>query len=556
MTATETELAVAAPSAVLEDCPPPSARSVVTAVRTAHRIMATSAEDAGRHSAPPQWDDEHGERATHLMTATADGVRTDAAALTVGLGALEEFCDRLDVLRPEHESLTTRRAALVRAASSSTLTDPDAIRTHNHAVEVLDTAVRDWNRRLHAAEDRLVPALASADTVAEAVSIARAADDVTDLRHDLTTAVEQGPTAVAVLWAGLAPAAREALLAAVPTVLGRTDGLPASVRDQANRLVLGDDLRDLRGARQDGTLTDAQRDLLERAEAVEQALARADRYVDPRTGDLAGAQLYVYDPRKFGGDGAVAIAVGDLDTAEHVATRVPGITTDILDTPTLTQEATNLYESARTAGPGTVASMAWLDYDAPDAAWDPATLTEGRAEDGGRRLADALDGLRASRPDPAHLTVIGHSYGSTTVGYALSEHDPDVDDVVVAGSPGLGADVDRAGDLGVDAGHVYVARNSRDPRRDARRPGGGQPRQRRRRARRRPQRGRLRRGPHPRRGHRPRRVRELRRPQQVLRARLGVAGQHRPGRRRSRRRRHARAALVRPVVGRAAGPGA
>ena len=463
MTVTETRTgpAVASPSAHLDDCPPVTVRSTVSAVRTANRLLATSAADARRHSAPAQWRDEHGERASHLMTATAQDIDTDAGALTHGLGALEEFCDRLDVLRPEHESLATRRARLVRAASS--LSDPGEIRTHNEAVETLDGEIRAWNRKLEAVEDRLVPLLASADTAAEARDLAASAPDVSDLRDRLAEVVEQGPAAVARLWEGLGPVAREALLAAIPAVLGRTDGLPASVRDQANRLVLGDELRELRGRREAGTLTGEQRDLLERAEAVQNALARADRYVDPRTGDLAGAQLWAYDPRAYGGDGAVAIALGDLDTAEHVAVRVPGITNDILDTPTLTQEATNLYESARTAGRGSVASLFWLGYDAPDAAWDPATLTEGRAEDGGGRLADAVDGLRASRRDHAHLTLIGHSYGSTTVGYAMSEHRPHVEDVVVAGSPGLGADVDHASDLGVSGGHVYVARNSRDP---------------------------------------------------------------------------------------------
>ena len=89
--------------------------------------------------------------------------------------------------------------------------------------------------------------------------------------------------------------------------------------------------------------------------------------------------------------------------------------------------------------------MMWLGYDAPDAFYDSATLTEGRAEDGGERFADAIDGLRASRPyDAAHLTAIGHSYGSTTVAHAATDHHIDVDDIVLVGSPGAGGGVDHA----------------------------------------------------------------------------------------------------------------
>src|SRR5690606_18818913 len=122
-----------------------------------------------------------------------------------------------------------------------------------------------------------------------------------------------------------------------------------------------------------------------------------------------------------------------------------------------------LYESARYSGDGSsVATMFWLGYDAPEDWYDPATLTEGRAEDGGERLATAVDGLRASRPDDrAHMTAIGHSYGSTTTSYAAAKFDLDVDDVALIGSPGAGP-ADHASDLSVGADHVYDARNSRD----------------------------------------------------------------------------------------------
>src|SRR3546814_1882023 len=90
----------------------------------------------------------------------------------------------------------------------------------------------------------------------------------------------------------------------------------------------------------------------------------------------------------------------------------------------MTRDATNVYEAARFNGNGenSVASMIWLNYNAPGGVTDPATLTEHRAEDGGATLANDIDGLRASRADnPAHLTLIGHSYGSTTAGHAAGD---------------------------------------------------------------------------------------------------------------------------------------
>ncbi len=271
-------------------------------------------------------------------------------------------------------------------------------------------------------------------------------------------------TAVAEWWSTLSAAEKEAVIAAYPELVGCADGLPADARDQANRILLDGDLDLLEAKETDGTLSSQEEKALDNARAADAALRTAEGYVDPTTGEQPGGQLWLYDPSAFDGDGRVAVAVGDLDTADDVAVRVPGITNDGRDAPKLTQEAINVYQSAVYRGDGSsVASMMWLGYDAPDAFYDSATLTEGRAEDGGGRFADAIDGLRASRPyDAAHLTAIGHSYGSTTVAHAATDHHIEVDDVVLVGSPGAGGGVDHASELGVGADHVWVGRNSED----------------------------------------------------------------------------------------------
>jgi pimeloyl-ACP methyl ester carboxylesterase len=203
--------------------------------------------------------------------------------------------------------------------------------------------------------------------------------------------------------------------------------------------------------------------VLDNATHVNDAIEQAERYVDPLTGEHPPVQLWLYDAEKFGTDnGAVALSVGDLDAADNLAVRVSGITTDIDDISGLTAEATNVYESARFNGDGenSVASMIWLGYDAPGGVTDPATLTEHRAQAGGEELAQDIDGLRGSRDDRAHLTVLGHSYGSTTMARGAGDHGLDVDDLVFLGSPGGG--FDRSGDLGIEEEQVWAGRNSRD----------------------------------------------------------------------------------------------
>jgi hypothetical protein len=265
-------------------------------------------------------------------------------------------------------------------------------------------------------------------------------------------------------WSSLTAAEKEAVTAAYPSIIGSTDGLPADARDQANHISLADDLARLGQKEHDGRLSFEERKALDNARAADKAIAKGNDYVDPITGEKPGTQLWLYDPSAFDGDGKIAIAVGDVDTADDVAVRVPGIKTDASGAPDLMEDAVNVYQSSRYQGDGSsVASMMWLGYDAPDSVGDSATRTEGRAEDGGGRFADAIDGLRASRPyDAAHLTAIGHSYGSTTLAHAATDHGIDVDDIVLVGSPGAGGGVDHASDLGVGADHVYVGRNSRD----------------------------------------------------------------------------------------------
>lgn len=312
-------------------------------------------------------------------------------------------------------------------------------------------------------EDFLVQLFTGADTASEASAPDGGASALAIAAIIRRPAASAGPEAMNSWWNGLSEAEQDAVIAAYPDQLGSADGLPASARDRANRLLLESDLADLEMKERDGTLAPEEWQLLANARATQQALKTADDYVVPGTDEQPGGTLWLYDPTAFGGDGRVAIAVGDLDTADDVSIQVPGIKTEMEDAPNYAQQAANLYESARYNGDGSsVATMFWLGYDTPEGAVDWDTMTEGRAQDGGERLAAAVDGLRASRPDDrAHMSVIGHSYGSTTTSYAATDHDLAVDDIALIGSPGTGP-ADHASDFSVGADHVYDGRNSRD----------------------------------------------------------------------------------------------
>ncbi|BDZ38914.1 alpha/beta hydrolase [Microbacterium suwonense] len=387
------------------------------------------------------------------------------------------FAEQLRDLQSEHTTLSSiitsyerDRVALIVAVDIADDTDSAELQVLQERARTLSghrsqiiADVTDFRSRTTANEEFLVRLFTSADTAAEAEAPAGGVDPIAALAILGMPLLFSDPKAMAKWWNGLSEAAQNAVIAAYPKRIGSADGLPAWARDKANRQLLGDDIAELTQKEADGLLSDEEKKRLENARATQKALKTADDYVMPGTDDHPGGTLWLYDPDAFDGDGRVAIAVGDLDTADDVSIQVPGITTEMADAPGYVQDAADLYESARYNGDGSsVATMFWLGYDTPEGAVDWDTITEGRAKDGGERLATAVDGLRASRPDsPAHMTAIGHSYGSTTTSYAAADHDLAVDEVALIGSPGAGP-ADSAADFSVGKDHVYVGRNSRD----------------------------------------------------------------------------------------------
>ena len=286
------------------------------------------------------------------------------------------------------------------------------------------------------------------------------------------------PEEVSVWWKLLSDSEREALINKDPEKYGNLDGIDMASRAKANELVLLGP-KDASGQHVPGAglLGQAERDLAEAEAALVGAtsnLAALDlkrKQAQNRVDDLRalrdqmkvdGVTLVSLQPGKPGENVLAALAIGDVDNAEHVATMVPGMTTNCRDSAALNLGyAYNLREAAVRAGAdkNNVATIAWLGYDAPPALPDLSVASTAQAEAGAdplRKFATGIHSWRSERGMDVHQSIIPHSYGSTTAGIALRSIGKDVvDDFAYTGSPGAG--VASVGTLGVDKDHVWVS---------------------------------------------------------------------------------------------------
>ncbi|WP_454318013.1 alpha/beta hydrolase [Streptomyces phaeoluteigriseus] len=166
-------------------------------------------------------------------------------------------------------------------------------------------------------------------------------------------------------------------------------------------------------------------------------------------------RLLSFDGR---GSGRAAEVFGDLAQADRVAVLVPGSDTSLDTYERFRTAAGALYRGlTRQAPAGTgTAVVAWLGYTTP-ATVSATAITPGRADEAAPELREFVRELRGvTGPDPG-ITVLCHSYGSVVCGRAADGLD--VDDLVLLGSPGTGAD--SAADLRTRA-RVWAARGGGD----------------------------------------------------------------------------------------------
>jgi pimeloyl-ACP methyl ester carboxylesterase len=292
------------------------------------------------------------------------------------------------------------------------------------------------------------------------------------------------PRAVADWWKSLSKDQQDALKNTRYQELGQLRGLPADVLDYANRRRIPEDAARFNAEKDqleqqladrarelgvDPNSSEGQRALRNDAQGSQlmsqyDEAARRAKNADDANGALREAdklatsdkKAYVlaWSPDGAGAkEGAIAVAFGNPDNADNVAVCVPG-TTSKLSSFGLDQAANLSAEM----GPNGVA-IQWLGYDAPE--FLPGQVNDPeQAREGGAILAKDVEGYRTANPG-AHVTVIGHSYGSTVVGYSAMDNGLKADDIVFVGSPGVGAsNVDQ---LSAGAGHVYVGGTEHDP---------------------------------------------------------------------------------------------
>lgn len=292
------------------------------------------------------------------------------------------------------------------------------------------------------------------------------------------------PKAVADWWKSLSKEQQDALKNTKYQELGQLRGLPADVLDYANRKRIPEDAarfnaekdqlkqqladrarelgvdpnssegqRALRNDAQGSQLMSQYDEAARRAKNADDAVKALD--TAKNLGLETGKTPYVlaWSPDGAAKEGAIAVAFGNPDTAKNVAVCVPG-TTSTLSSFGLDQ-ASALSEKMGPDG----AAIQWLGYDAPE--FLPGQVNDPQqAIEGGQILAKDVEGYRTANPN-AHVTVIGHSYGSTVVGYSAMDNGLKADDIVFVGSPGVGAsNVDQ---LSAGSGHVYVGGTEHDP---------------------------------------------------------------------------------------------
>ncbi|WP_333735027.1 alpha/beta hydrolase [Streptomyces sp. IBSBF 3010] len=309
----------------------------------------------------------------------------------------------------------------------------------------------DWRftrilRRLRAEEGLKVPDRTWTDAAGDAAAVREAARGYLKSRIPRDAA----PAAVREWWAHLTDEQREEYLAVYPDQIGNLDGIPSLIRDTANR----DNLQLLIGK------------LEGRDDEVSRVRLAGLREIDRQLAEGGQPPMYLLGIGDEG-NGRAIVSYGNPDTARNVAAYVPGLNTS-LDEDFARGDLKRARDTAKAAMKydHSSASMVWLGYDAPQFPDGLSSLAVGgddRAVRGGNAFSQFMGGLAATNEheDP-HMTAIGHSYGSRTVGAATQQDGgiPGVDDIVLVGSPGVG--VNRAEDLGVGKDHVFVGAAEND----------------------------------------------------------------------------------------------
>ena len=272
---------------------------------------------------------------------------------------------------------------------------------------------------------------------------------------------------VAEWWSSLSDAEKEQMIKDHPKEIGNLNGVDGTSRDKANRIYLDDatkrEQKKLERLKQRYGAHPSRRErqelelVQERVTALENISKTLEMESPEPKGDGTQRQLLSLDTS--GKHVTAAVARGNVDTADHIGVLVPGLYTNVAtNLAKYDGDAGVMAEAAERYARGeSVAMVSYLGYEAPQ---DLAEVTNiSYAEKGAKNLSGFLNGLGASREHgagDAHISVAGHSYGSTTAGIALTQVNPGVvDELIQFGSPGSGAQ--DVSEFRVPEGHAWVS---------------------------------------------------------------------------------------------------
>jgi hypothetical protein len=344
-----------------------------------------------------------------------------------------------------------------------------AQRTGAELISTLEAKLRHLDNQLGEAlgpdSDVLVPALeqqaidGTRSVLARLISMRRGYSDYLRSRratmHEERLALppaDTRPEDVKKWWDSMNQGQRDQLIARHPPELGNLNGINAAVRDAVNQAVLNDDLNST--------------DVTRHRNAV-RTLDGLNYDRGPEGANQRPVMLWAYDPLAFNGLGKAAIAIGNPDHARNTALLVPGNGSSVAQGwMTEHVDAINLYDQSLAADrEGHYTSVvAWMGFEAPHGASDIRVSEPGMARKGSALLAADVNSLWVTHNSltPQHITVIGHSYGSTTVADAFAHNDMRANDAILLGCPGTDL-AHSAADFHLDGGRVYVGSASTDP---------------------------------------------------------------------------------------------
>ncbi|AJT66207.1 hypothetical protein T261_4564 [Streptomyces lydicus] len=287
-------------------------------------------------------------------------------------------------------------------------------------------------------------------------------------------------------WNSLTQEQRDEYTTLYPASIGALDGLPATVRDNANRVVLAEthgivqqQLKDWLGEEPEryqnrinpitGLEVQGERETTaawkQWNEKKNELSGRLNgmkniesRFNSSEAGERPPAFLLGFDNNDLG---HAIISIGNPDTADNVLTFVPGTGAKLSSVEDNLSRAEVMQAEAESSDfSHKTASILWQGYDAPQEvfgdAMDPTAADRARGP-----LANFLSGIDTAHSGALNSTVLGHSYGSLVAGKTMHDHpDLPVDNAIFVGSPGVG--VDRAKDLGLPPEHVWSATAKND----------------------------------------------------------------------------------------------